>query len=95
MKLKILFTILSLCIFWPGFCQQDIPRFEKITVADISLKECAFEKGASAFYLLNSAKINFNLYSDFSSKIITQRKIRIKILNEKGFEYANVIIPHL
>lgn len=95
MTTKTFLTIAWLCTCLPALPQSGKPDFDHVTTADLALKECAFEKDAAAFYLLNYAKINFKLFTSGFYKVTTERKIRIKILNQKGFEYANVLIPHL
>jgi transglutaminase-like putative cysteine protease len=95
MKTKTLFTIACLCACLCTFSQElALPEFGKINIADLSVQECSFEKDAGAFYLLNYAKTKFRSFYDGSYEIITERRVRIKILNQKGFQYAAISIPH-
>ncbi len=96
MKLQCLFILACLHICLNSLPQQQaLPEFGKISNAELSLTECPFEKNAPAFYLLNYTKTNFSLYMDGSTKMVTERRVRIKILNRQGFEYATVQIPHV
>jgi hypothetical protein len=95
MKIRLLITIAFLYISSFAFSQAGIPGPGKISMADLTSQECSFEKDAPAFYLLNYAKTDFSLYNTGLYKVTTERRVRIKIINQKGFEYATVLIPHL
>ena len=69
---------------------QDFPGFGTVSPEEIALKECAFDKDAAAVVLLDEATANY----DDDYHLITNRHIRIKILKESGFDYANVEIPY-
>ncbi len=68
---------------------QVFPNYGSISQEEKLLKECAFDKEAEAVYLLHEGISNYN--EDYN--LITEHHIRIKILKEKGLEYANVTIP--
>ncbi len=68
---------------------QEFPNYGVITNEEINLKECAFDKDAAAVILLDEANANFDIHYH----LIYNHYIRIKILKEKGFNQANVIIP--
>lgn len=53
------------------------------------MQVCAFDSEAVAIVLIDEAVSDH----DDERKLITYRHIRIKILKEKGLEYANVVIP--
>jgi len=55
------------------------------------LKTCPFDSSANAVILLNEASIYYN----YSLRQIMDRRIKIKILNEKGYQHANISIPVL
>ena len=68
---------------------QLFPNYGIISEEERQLKECAFDKEAEAVYLLHQGVSNYN--EDYN--LITEHHVRLKILKEKGIEYANVIIP--
>ena len=68
---------------------QDFPTYGKVTAEEINLKECAFDKEATAVVLLDEA---VSTYSE-EHNLITYRHVRIKILKEKGLGYADIAIP--
>ncbi len=76
------------------FAQSSLPTVGAVSRDDLLLKECPFEKNAPAMILLDAVEISFWEESR-SIKVITERKVRIKIFSEKGLKYANIKIPHL
>lgn len=90
-------TILS-CLFFSSvtlLAQKGQPGFGKIDKADLLMTECDFDKGAEAVKLIDWG----NLYYDRGNagfsffKTIYERRVRIKILQEKGLSHANIQIP--
>lgn len=69
---------------------QDFPGFGIVSPEEIALKECSFDKDAPAVVLLDEAIASH----DDEYHLITNRHIRIKILKESGFEFANIEIPY-
>ncbi len=65
------------------------PEFGVFTPKEKSLQEVEFDKQADAVRLFDIATASYT--DDF--KLAIERRIRIKILKEKGVEYANVEIP--
>ena len=82
------FAILSLIA-----AQKELPDFGKIDPADLRMKTCSFESSANAMKLFDVQEIEFEP-NDYSSKLRTERRVRIKIFNEKGYKYASVRIPY-
>lgn len=72
-----------------SMAQTVLPEFGQISNYEINLKECSFDKEAEAIILFDQAETNYD--EDYS--MITRRRIRIKILNEKGIDKANIRIP--
>ena len=72
-----------------AYAQMDFPEFGKFTTEEISLKQCPFDPEAEAIILLDKAVVNY----DEEYHMITERRVRIKILSEKGIDRANIIIP--
>ena len=68
---------------------QEFPSYGNVTTAELEMKECSFDKEANAVVLVDEANSNFN--DEYN--LVTTRHIRIKILKEKGIEYANIAIP--
>ena len=95
MKAPVLFILFVMVAINQCSSQPGIPEFGKVSPAELFQKECSFEKEASAYYLVNAANVEFKLYSDGSSRVKTERRVRIKIINQKGFEFASVSIPYI
>lgn len=87
-----------LCCFCclPAHSQEKLPDFGKIDKADLELKECSFDKNASAMNLTKTAdvEVSIDLYSG-APKVRTEYRVRIKIFDEKAFEQASISIPYL
>ena len=71
------------------FCQPTLPEFGEFTDSEKNLKECDFDKDADAVILFDYG----NSVSDDEQRLITTQRIRIKILNNRGLDYANIRIP--
>ena len=71
-------------------------EFGKISMAELMMKDCAFENGAGAMNLSNTAKITF-AYNGLTDVFRTETEyiVRIKIFNSRGFPAANVKIPYV
>ncbi|MEP6674889.1 MAG: DUF3857 domain-containing protein [Ferruginibacter sp.] len=61
-------------------------------MADMKMTDCDFDKGAEAYKLIDYASIHYERGVDLF-KLVTERRVRIKIFKEKGLSYANVKIP--
>ena len=90
-KLFILFTVLLLST--SSFSQKILPEFGKIDAADLQLKSCSFEPDASAMKIFDIQNIEFNL-GDYDAKLVTERRVRIKVFNQTGYKYASIRIPY-
>jgi hypothetical protein len=75
------------CIASSG--QSRLPEFGQVTAEEINMKECDFDKEAEAVIIFDDAWTDHD--DDYS--MLTTRRVRIKILNEKGLERGNIIIP--
>jgi hypothetical protein len=73
------------------FAQKELPRFGKIDKADLVMNECEFDKDAVAYKLLDFGDVRYVRGTDLF-KIETERRVRIKILKDKGLDYANIKI---
>ena len=72
-----------------SYSQMEFPSFGSFSAEDIRLKQCSFDPEAEAIILFDKAVVNH----DDNYQMITERRIRIKILNEKGIDRANIVIP--
>jgi hypothetical protein len=70
------------------FGQSPLPQFGSYTAEEIAMTQCSFDKDANAVVLLDEALSDF----DDDWQLITKRRIRIKILNEKGLDKGTVSI---
>lgn len=76
---------------------KDIPAFGKVEKQDLLLKDCEFDKNAEAMVMFDVAE----LYCIFNANSVSyplgteiERHIRIKVLNDKGLESADIKIPY-
>jgi Domain of Unknown Function with PDB structure (DUF3857) len=73
--------------------QKSIPDFGKIDIADLQLSSCMFEPDADAMKLFDVQEVEFDP-SDYMIRITTERRVRIKIFNERGYKNASINIPY-
>lgn len=81
-----LFTFLGILSF--SYAQNADTRWGKIEEDEWKMTRCPFDTAASAVILLDIGRIYF-----LGGEAIIERHRRIKILDEKGLEYANVEVP--
>ena len=87
--------VVSIFCFFSVFAQKNIPSFGKIDKADLEMKDCDFDPGAVAVKLLDIG----NMFYDRGTagitlfKTVYEKRVRIKILKDKGLSYANVEVP--
>jgi len=93
-KSVLLTYVLTLALF-NARSQNALPEFGKIDMADMQMKECAFDKSANAMVLFNDAKVTFETGMYGYTEVVTERRVRIKIFNENGFPAANISIPYI
>ncbi len=93
-KVAKLFSVLTACIFiLPAAAQEKLPDFGNVDIADMQLRECPFEKNADAMNLLSYESAH--IYSTVSGVFIDiEKRVRIKIFNQRGFKFATVAIPY-
>lgn len=86
--------ILSFLLFFHfymgSFCQQENPEFGKVSMKEMRLADCDFEKGASALKLYKFEKTEL-VSDEMTTK--TERWERIKIFSQAGYPFANIEIP--
>lgn len=92
--MKILLTF-SLIFILPSLAlaQKSVPDYGKIDKADLTLSSCSFEPSANAMKLFDVQDVEFYI-SNYDTHLTTERRVRIKIFNPKGYEYASIKIPY-
>lgn len=86
----LLMVLLCTTLCYSGFAQLEDINLGIVLEDELKLKECSFDKNADAVILLDKAASYFN--DEYN--LITERRIRLKILKEKGVERGNVSIPY-
>lgn len=79
--------------------QKDIklPGFGEVDKAELELNKCPFEENAPAMVLFDEGRSVFRLNGNALGWDVfneTKHHVRIKILNKKGFDYANIKIRY-
>lgn len=81
----LLLAIVNLCM-----AQTTLPEFGDITEADRNLTECPFDKEADAVVIFDEASADHN----DRYNLITTRRIRLKILRQKGISRGDIEIRY-
>jgi len=69
---------------------QIISKIGDFKQEELDMKVCAFDEEADAVYLLEEAVANY----DSEYQLVTTYRVRIKILNERALDLANIHIPY-
>src|SRR6185503_21326880 len=69
----------------------DLPPFGKIDKADLEMKSCDFDDKAEALVFLEDGQLDYI----FGSGMELTKRVRIKILSNKGLDMANIHIRYL
>jgi Domain of Unknown Function with PDB structure (DUF3857)/Transglutaminase-like superfamily len=90
--MKFIATALCTTLFLSNTIAQDkLPAFGKIDKADLEMKICDFDPDSEALYLMDVGEVQ--IMENLSSwNVQTDRRVRIKILKEKGIQEADVKI---
>lgn len=90
--LKSVYTILLLVLLssYNIFSQPDPVKWGKVSDEDAKLKLCSFDSSAAAVVLCDYGKVSFN----YGSHVVIERHTRIKILDRKAIDKANVVLPY-
>lgn len=83
-----LIAFISFLLITSPVLSQDFPEYGVIPAQEIQMKECPFDTEADAVVLVHEATADH----DQQYKLITNHRVRIKILREKGMEYADIRI---
>lgn len=86
-------SIVLILIAIPTYAQKDnIPEYGKVDKADLEMKNCEFDKDAEAMTLLDVGEFRGDLAFTFNTR--NERRLRIKILKDKGLDRGNVHIKY-
>jgi Domain of Unknown Function with PDB structure (DUF3857)/Transglutaminase-like superfamily len=91
---KYLLACISTLLMCTIQAQNDPPDFGKIDKSDLLLKQCEFDPDAAAYKLIDIGDVRYD-YDARGLKIVSERRIRIKILKDKGLDEANIKIPYI
>jgi hypothetical protein len=80
--------LLLLLAFTCAIAQSQLPEFGIFTEDEKKLLECSFDKEADAIVLIDQASSDH----DDEHRLITSRRIRIKVLKEKGISRGDIMI---
>jgi hypothetical protein len=90
MPIAKLFCLLTAALcFNYSIAQSEIPEFGIFSSEEQNLKTVDFDKDADAVVLFDVATANYN----DQHNLVLNRRIRIKILKEKGIRYGDIEIP--
>ncbi len=73
----------------PIFAQPEPVKWGKISEEEAKLKSCTFDSTASAVILCDFGRVSFN----YGSYVVIERHTRIKILDRKAIDKANIVLP--
>lgn len=68
----------------------NLPSFGNVSVEELQMKECDFDQKAEAMILLDDGQLEYV----FGKGMELYRRVRIKILNNKGLDWANVHLSY-
>ena len=88
------FLILLLIVCCATQATAQFPEYGKIDISDLKQTSCPIDKMADAMILLDYQWIKISP-EGYTTKITVEKRVRIKIFNEKGFKHANIKIPYL
>lgn len=86
---KIIYSLAFFLLIISASHAQRFSEYGVLSIEEINLKTCAFDKDADAVILMHDAESNY----DDKHRLVTYHHVKIKILTEKGFPSASVIIP--
>jgi Domain of Unknown Function with PDB structure (DUF3857)/Transglutaminase-like superfamily len=74
--------------------QPKLPEFGDVSKSELEMKECSFEKNATAMVVFGKGTSVYVFRMATDDYIETEYHYRIKIFNKKGFHHANIKIPY-
>jgi hypothetical protein len=87
--IAILFSILSTAQKGKK-SDPNLPVYGKVEKAELEMKKCDFDDNAEALVMVNDGQLEFV----FNRGMTLQKRVRIKILNDRGLDWANVHLPY-
>lgn len=98
MKSKLLLLV-TLAVTLTASAQKETPAFGKVDKADLEMKDCDFDKNAEAVVLFDVGEVYCKMNTDGNPANFLRteftKHVRIKILNNKGLDHANIKIRYL
>ena len=88
---KLVTAWLILAIPCIGISQKELPAFGKIDKNDLLMKECDIDPDAVAYRLFDFGDVYYQPVGG-SFQVVKERRIRLKILKDKGIDFANIKI---
>lgn len=88
------FLLIFLLIITTTIFAQEKMKYGKIKKADLAMTTYELDPDASAVVLGETMNVQFNLTIDNLPKLTYFYHVRIKILDKKGFEEADIQIPY-
>jgi hypothetical protein len=73
---------------------KGVPAFGKVDVEDLQMKECSMDKNADAMFLLDQGVVYYETNPQALFEMKEERRVRLKIFTEKGFEHANIRLTY-
>lgn len=88
---------LLLGIFFFGFvpsleAKDTTAKFGKVSVDEFGAKRCPIDSNAHAYYMFDKGSAEISFLNDM--KIEYKRHLRIKIVDQGGFDEATIILPY-
>jgi hypothetical protein len=92
---KLILLTIATCLVMALHAQRksDVPEFGKVEKADLELKECDFDKKADAMVLFDVGELYCSIFSA-NINMDLEKHVRIKILNDKGLDQANIQLQY-
>jgi Domain of Unknown Function with PDB structure (DUF3857) len=89
---RLIFFLVFLCVFYNGtiLAQSTLPEYGNYSNEEIMMTKCAFDTSADAVVLLDEA---FSYYDD-EYHLITDRRIRIKILDARALDKGTIRVRY-
>lgn len=70
--------------------QEVVPTFGMLSMDEMLMKSCSFEPSAPAMILYDIQETRIT-----ENKIVSERRVRIKVFNQAGTRYASIVIPYV
>jgi hypothetical protein len=88
--MKLFLLLMLMLSAFSVYAQNEVPPLGEFNRNELSLSQCDFDKDADAIILFDVATSSYN--DEYN--LITNHRIRFKILKPKGIDKANIEIPY-